>query len=136
MQTLQVSRRVITTFGMCPLPSGSDFCSKIAQIVTMTVAMTLLVHLDLFSVFYVWQHLKVNDIEGSTFALMQVIAIFSAIASFVSLIFHRKSVSHYFDRIQSIVDYCKLGTTTNDWISFEHHIFAFPSNFQINLLHR
>lgn len=126
MQTLHVSRRVITTFGMCPLPSGSGFCSTIGQIVTMTVAMALLVHLVFFSVCYVWQHLKMNDIEGSTFAVMQVIAVFSSIACFISLISHRKSVAHYFDRIQSIVDYCK--SEIIDWISSKY-IFAIPSKF-------
>lgn len=74
----------------------------------MILALAILIQLDFFSVCYVVQHLRVDDVESSTFALMQVIAIFSTIASFVSLIYHRKSVGRFFDRIQSIVDHCKL----------------------------
>lgn len=74
----------------------------------MVLALAMLIQLDLFSVCYVVQHLREDDVESSTFALMQVIAIFSTIASFVSLIYHRNSVCRFFDRIQSIVDHCKL----------------------------
>lgn len=108
MQTLQVSRRVITTFGMCSLANERDVWSTIVQIFSMILALAMLIQLDLFSVCYVVQHLRMNDVESSTFAVMQVIAIFSTIASFVSLIYHRNSVCRFFDRIQSIVDHCKL----------------------------
>lgn len=113
MQTLQVSRRIITAFGMCPLANGVDVWSQLGQAITMILALIILIQLDWFSVCYVWQHLKVDDIESSTFALMQVIAIFCTIASFISLIFHRKNISHFFERIQSIVEQCEFRNRKN-----------------------
>lgn len=98
----------MTKFGMCSLANGKDLRSKIDQLITMVLALAILIQLDLFSVCYVVQHLREDDVESSTFALMQVIAIFSTIASFVSLIYHRSSVCRYFDRIQLIVEHCKL----------------------------
>lgn len=108
MQTLQVSRRIITIFGMCTLADGSGFGSKVGQIITMILALIMLIQLDWFSVCYVWQHLKVDDVQSSTFALMQVIAVFCTIASFILLIYHRTSVCHFFEQIQSIVVQCKF----------------------------
>lgn len=128
MQTLHVTRRIIVSFGMCPVSIDGDFCTKFGQIITTILALALLIQLDWFSLCYVVQHLKANDIESSTFAVMQVIAIFSTIASFISLIYHRKSVCRFFDRIQWIVDQCK-----NRMIScFEgkriHIFFTFTDN--------
>lgn len=133
MQTLQVTRRIIVSFGMCPVPIDGDFCMKFGQIITTILALALLIQLDWFSLCFVVQHLKTNDIESSTFAVMQVIAIFSTIASFISLIYHRKSVCHFFNRIQWIVDHCK-----NRMIVFvlDENEFTFSLHSQINLRRR
>lgn len=138
MQTLQVSRRIITILGMCSLPNGRDICSSVTQIITMILELVLLIQLDWFSACYVVDHLKRDDVRSSTFALMQVIAIFATIASFISLIYHRKSVCHFFDRIQSIVEQCKFREREKNVFQSANrrfHHFSF-SNFQINLLHQ
>lgn len=119
MQILQVTQRIITIFGMCTLPNGSDFRIHSRQIIVMLVSLIIMVQLNLFSVFYVVEHLIGEDLRSSTFAMMQVIAIFSTIASFASLIYHKKSVRRFFERLQAIVTQCK------------YPIFPFFLNFSI-----
>lgn len=106
MEVLRVNRRVATLFVMCSNSGEDNVGSKVAQIVRIIFYLVILISVDWFCVGYATERLQLDGIENSAFALTQATAIFTSIASYVSLIYEKRNVRQFFDIIQSVFHRC------------------------------
>lgn len=128
MKILEASRRISAIIGICSLSDDlhhtNNVCAKIGQILSIILVLVLLISLDTFSVCHAVVHLEMGDLENSLFALIQVIAISSTIASYISLIYEMKGVRRCFQRLQNIFDRCKL-TKNIIFLNYFRNYFRF-----------
>lgn len=108
MKTLQANRQISIIIGICAPSDGCDFRVKIAQIINIILILVSLMLFEWFSLNYIMQYLRVDNIENCLVALKQIIAVAATIASFISLFAQMDRVRNFFDRIQHVFDKCKL----------------------------
>lgn len=91
---------------MCALADGSNVRLKIGQTISIILFLITLISYDVLSVYYFVEHLHLNDIVGSIYALGQALPNTVTTISYIILIYLRKSVRSYFDKIQDMLDRC------------------------------
>lgn len=104
MKILQNNKRVMEIIGMCALADGSDIRLKVSQMANAAVLLILFLLVEWFSMLYCLEHYRIGDIANNLFAVIQVIGDAPTIACFISLMYQKKSVREYFERLQKIVD--------------------------------
>lgn len=109
MKLLRIIRAIFTSFGLCALaPHQStkikwEFC----QIVLFTCLCFLVFLLEVSSVLYFWNHLKMGDIKNSLFAALQFTAVISLIGSLLLIRYWRRNVRSVIDGFQNAYDQCE-----------------------------
>lgn len=107
MKVLVLNRHISTLNGICSLPEGSGARLIIVQhICTFSIFATLIPCVGM-SAAYAVEHFRLGDIVNSLFALIQVLGLSSTLFILVSLMLQKKSVRHFFERIQTIFDKCR-----------------------------
>lgn len=107
MEVLRVTRQVYKIYGICSLPEESDFRSKLSQMSSVALVLTVMIAYQWSNVHYFVEHLLMGDIENSLFASIQVIGLLSLFTSLVSLNYKMKTVFRFFETLQNLYDECK-----------------------------
>lgn len=106
MEMLPSSRRIFSKFGICSLPDGSPFHSKVGQMAIAMLILFIYIVGTWYSALYCLEHYQIGDIDENWFALIQLIGCVPAIASFISLIHQMTNIRDYLDEIQKIFNKC------------------------------
>lgn len=98
--------RLFTTVGLCSVAKKEEnsFSARFGQFCGYLILLFNLFTLDLSSGIYMWEQIKINDLENILYALIQSGATTCGILSVISIAMHKKKVRKMFDRIQYVVD--------------------------------
>lgn len=109
MQLLRMIRMIFTAFGLCAI--GPHHSTKVkwefCPIVLFTCLCLMLFVLEVSSVLYFWNHLKMGDIKNSLFAALQFTAVISLIGSLLLIRYWRRNVRSVIDGFQNAFDQCE-----------------------------
>lgn len=109
MQVLPFTRKILVTIGLCEFTDSVWFIrTQFHQRICFATILIVIVAMEVCSLLYVWNHLRIGDIEGSLYAAFQVAAAFCIIGSLLTISQKRREVRLIFERFQTIVDECKL----------------------------
>lgn len=90
------------------------FAFKFGHAIASSVFMLVLILFELSSVIYVVRHLKIGDFKNSLYAGLQMMAVLPAIASFITMMYHKDKVRDVIDGFQKISDQCNSVESTPD----------------------
>lgn len=109
MRVLRLTRQILVTIGLCELIGNEEpIRTKRRQRMSFSVILTVMIAMEVTSVLYAWDHLRVDDLENSLYAAFQVAAAFCIIGSLITISYQKTKVRTVLDGFQAIVDNCKI----------------------------
>lgn len=104
-----MTRKILVILGLCEL-SGNEWLirTKCHQRMSFSIILTVIVAMEVSSVLYVLEYLKIGDLENSLYAAFQVAAAFCIIGSLITISYQKKKVRTILDGFQVVADKCKL----------------------------
>lgn len=108
MKVLSLTRQILVIIGLCEL-NGKDgpIRTKCHQRMSFSIILTTIIAMEVCSVLYIWDHLKIGDIESSLYAAFQLAGASCIICSIITIAYQKNKVRSILDGFQAIVDYCK-----------------------------
>lgn len=113
MEVLRLTRQILVIIGLCEL-SGNEWLirTKCHQRISFSIILTIIIAMEVSSILYAWDHLRIGDLENSLYAAFQVAAAFCIIGSLITISYQKKKVRKILHGFQLVADYCK-------WVWFD-----------------
>lgn len=126
MEVLCLTREILVIIGLCEL-TGNEWIirTRLRQRLSFSIILTVMIAMEASSILYVWNHLRIGDLESSLYAAFQVAAAFCIIGSLITISYQKKKVQTILDGFQAVVDNCKytieffLNPFILSWFDFE-----------------
>lgn len=123
MHVLRLTREILVIVGLCEL-IGNEWLirTKCRQRMSFSIILTVIIAMEVASILYVWDHLKIGDLEGSLYAAFQVAAAFCIIGSLITISYQKKKVRMILDGFQAVADNCKANSIRSIHLRRFHRI--------------
>lgn len=107
MEVLRLTRAILVIIGLCELNGNECFIrTECAQRASFLTILTVIVAMEVSSIIYVLDHLRIGDLESSLYAAFQVAAAFCIIGSLITIHFQKRKVRAILDGFQVVADKC------------------------------
>lgn len=106
---MEMFRLIRKTFAFIGFISGERiFRVQLCQTIVPIIILLILMAYESSCVVYFVRNLQIGDIENSLYAVLEASALTSSIGSFVTIMYHKKSVRKLIEIFQETFDKCNL----------------------------
>lgn len=121
MEILALSRRICVLCGFCS-PEESDLREELCQLLNIMFILFNLVIMEIAFAMHALLALKLNNMVDLLFDFLQLTANMSLLLSYISIVYQRRNMKRFFNRLQTIFDQCKFQANIRSIEKFREYL--------------